>query len=449
MALGTTNITTSLVAAALGESSSDVGKLCSSDKINRWSKYKPVRFNTVTSLTEEDLKSVNFGFTINSTSAVNTSTLQSAWTYLKPNGGLLNAPYRLGDFRGYDHLEQSPMFVSNSYLNRSWNVYESSTPSFASALTYKIGTNSYFGTVNNRLSIDDFSVTGSPTKLLKDMYYSVGLFEDTTFHCVTGSAKLSDGTSNGGANIDSIAGTSLADYIQNRLPADTPVTLYPFLNTINTKNTSTNNYNVGEIINIPEYQPITFLKDSNFWLLIEPSSVIISHASGLFTSPPISQRATGYTNLSNIRINVVSSQDSATLKVKVTVRIYSNPNNPKKDIDITNIRFRGGLLGENSAIVNKMNVVGYYNGTFNTINEERVYGVNPTYVFSQLTNPSYYYIVDFEYTAPITVFKSNAVSDNGGLPIGLRFYVNNIIDYNYKQVNYRLAENLPYRFKIV
>ena len=39
MALGTTNISTTLVGTTLGTSSRDVGTLCKSAKVNMWAKF--------------------------------------------------------------------------------------------------------------------------------------------------------------------------------------------------------------------------------------------------------------------------------------------------------------------------------------------------------------------------------------------------------------------------
>ena len=47
MALGTTNITTTLVGNTLGIASKDVGTLCSSSLINKWSKNKPVVYPAI------------------------------------------------------------------------------------------------------------------------------------------------------------------------------------------------------------------------------------------------------------------------------------------------------------------------------------------------------------------------------------------------------------------
>ena len=110
MKLGSTNISTTTVANALQTSSHDVGTLCTHANINKWSKWKPVRYATNTGITEEQLKSVQFGLT--AATHLTQSQMQGnsvvGWTYNKPLGGQ-NSPYRLGDFRNYNTDAQCPM----------------------------------------------------------------------------------------------------------------------------------------------------------------------------------------------------------------------------------------------------------------------------------------------------------------------------------------------------
>lgn len=107
MALGTTNITTTLVGQTIGVASRDVGVLCSSPLINKWSKYKPVIYPTI-STTGNWWKAVdgNCGLSIpeylNINNLVTAITNGVTWAYNKPTGGA-SSPYRLGDFRGYAH----------------------------------------------------------------------------------------------------------------------------------------------------------------------------------------------------------------------------------------------------------------------------------------------------------------------------------------------------------
>lgn len=102
-ALPNTGITTTLVGQTLGSSSRDVGTLCTHPNINKWSKWKPVRFNKVSGLTLANLQSVNFGFLIPTDSNNDYTILLEPWEYLKPRGGAQNEFYRLGDFRNYNH----------------------------------------------------------------------------------------------------------------------------------------------------------------------------------------------------------------------------------------------------------------------------------------------------------------------------------------------------------
>lgn len=102
MALPNSNISTSLVGETLGTSSRDVGTLCTHPNINKWSKWKPVRFNKVVGLTEANIISVGSGL-----------TRPDMYTteYLRPRGGAQNEFYRIGDFRGYNHSATQPVHV--------------------------------------------------------------------------------------------------------------------------------------------------------------------------------------------------------------------------------------------------------------------------------------------------------------------------------------------------
>lgn len=98
MALGTTNIAFATVKALLGDATDNYFLLCTSNKINKWSKYKPVRdAGTGTHWPATDIGNY----------ALNVPT---NWNYLQPRGGEpggvstgIDEPARLDDFRGYEH----------------------------------------------------------------------------------------------------------------------------------------------------------------------------------------------------------------------------------------------------------------------------------------------------------------------------------------------------------
>lgn len=83
----------------------DIGYICRNDhnKINKWSRHKPIRFETFGKLTDTQASYVSWGLDIKK-GANNTDyeTVKQTWEYLSPRGGS-SEPYRLGDFDGYDH----------------------------------------------------------------------------------------------------------------------------------------------------------------------------------------------------------------------------------------------------------------------------------------------------------------------------------------------------------
>ena len=121
-ALGTTDITTTLVGNTISSSSHSLSVLCAHANINKWSRYKPTRGatgdNTFWKGSDDNCgfilptltgNSGNYGVYSNS----------GVWGYSQPNG---TYPYRLGDFRGYDHDSTlKPPF----YSDPADNIYHS------------------------------------------------------------------------------------------------------------------------------------------------------------------------------------------------------------------------------------------------------------------------------------------------------------------------------------
>lgn len=103
MALPSDKISTSLVGETLGTSSRDVGTLCTHPNINKWSKNKPISSNKLTGLISADKLGADYGLVPPPTQINYTPVYSQNWIYNRPTGGV-NSPYRLGDFRGYEHL---------------------------------------------------------------------------------------------------------------------------------------------------------------------------------------------------------------------------------------------------------------------------------------------------------------------------------------------------------
>ena len=117
MVLPNTNISVAIVKAELGASTNDVGWLCIHPNINMWSRWKPISLNKVEGIVAADLISANFGLTIQSyetvASLLTAIDAGAGFTYIRPSGGA-SSPYRIGDFRTYDHDAYPSVRVSTA-----------------------------------------------------------------------------------------------------------------------------------------------------------------------------------------------------------------------------------------------------------------------------------------------------------------------------------------------
>lgn len=119
--LANSNITTTLVADTLGTSSRNVGTLCKSSSINKFSRHKPYQWNYTTSLygstgtDDSTIKGLSFGMTpkypiVRSSESTTGSLVWTQWT--PPT-----SYFRLGDFRGYNHTTRTQHVKSVKLYN--------------------------------------------------------------------------------------------------------------------------------------------------------------------------------------------------------------------------------------------------------------------------------------------------------------------------------------------
>ncbi|MDY0208337.1 MAG: hypothetical protein RBR82_17185, partial [Pseudomonas sp.] len=101
--LGTTNISTTLVRNTLGAGNNDVGTLCRSSLVNRFSRFKPIYHTSPFGLTDTDFLNAQYGIIINEMVAMNSN---GAWSYSAPTSA---SPKRIGDFRKYYHDAPIPL----------------------------------------------------------------------------------------------------------------------------------------------------------------------------------------------------------------------------------------------------------------------------------------------------------------------------------------------------
>lgn len=244
MALGTTGITTTLVANTIGVGSNDTGTLCSSSNINKWSKFKPVKYNGTGNFWKA--ADGNCGLSITSsnsiagiTNLVNTGT---TWIYNKPTGGA-TSPYRLGDFRGYNHSAESPIAVDvplESYISAG------STQ------------------VSMFLNEDDYTVKLSDIDSIKNTYfgaYLVGTNGTTGARMITATSPL-------------ISGVTYLDIPINDLNTGNYY-IYPLLS--DTVNTSTLSIPGGII-----YYPLDGVTKSNITIKSTSSNITVMITCGWY-----------------------------------------------------------------------------------------------------------------------------------------------------------------------
>ena len=120
MALPNDKISIPLVAKELGTTENDLGRLCTHQNINKWSKYKPIDVNKVEGLLESDFAFKKYGLPLKQFTTLDALiTYYRAnpikFEYQKPKGGALS-PYRLSDFRNYEKLAERPYLLSSSIM---------------------------------------------------------------------------------------------------------------------------------------------------------------------------------------------------------------------------------------------------------------------------------------------------------------------------------------------
>lgn len=94
------------IATVLGTSDTNLSSLCTNNNINKWARYKPVRYDSVSALTEEQRRFASYGFDIDYSADIYIPNLfdkaqeNPDWIYLRPQAGNW---FRTLDFNGYNH----------------------------------------------------------------------------------------------------------------------------------------------------------------------------------------------------------------------------------------------------------------------------------------------------------------------------------------------------------
>lgn len=179
------------VQRCFGSSRNDVGDLIANVNINKWAKYKPLKFAKIEQLNATNMISVNYGiidiptwtrmdymatflFSASRQSLSQTywpecdrtrtptpALADEYWAYQRPTGGA-SSPYRLTDFKDYYHLAEAP--VGNM---------ESSTINISPEGVLQIMFPK--GPVDNQyaLLLEDLTYPGTMNQTIANMYFGV------------------------------------------------------------------------------------------------------------------------------------------------------------------------------------------------------------------------------------------------------------------------------------
>jgi hypothetical protein len=126
----------------LGVSDTDLATLCKENTINKWSFYKPVDNLRLFNLEDVHYYAADDGFVFPAFTTA-PALLQAKiagtalWAYRKPSGGTAS-PYRLTDFKGYNHNSANPYIFSlgESTINSDGTIDLTCTGDLSKMLQY-------------------------------------------------------------------------------------------------------------------------------------------------------------------------------------------------------------------------------------------------------------------------------------------------------------------------
>lgn len=407
MALPSNNLNLSIIKNALRESSNKLTELATSSKINKWSKYKPVKNSFTNTLSEIDFKSSNYGLNIPSLTTVNTTTLLTEWSKIALG---TTDPKRIGDFREYDHGEMAPLNIPLNKLNHLWNSSENENPTIDIPLTYKTNNENQGGVLLNRLNVEDLINTNNNS--LKDLYFSIIVFDEGSTHVLTNPNKLS--SKNISIQTNLLTNTSLRNYLKNT--NKNFVHIYPFLNTVNTYTTTNGlkNYNIGRITPMPTSTTIgyTIARESIWWLKFGILDYFwVDSPSGnweLFMhSGDISEVS---------KTSVINTNNSSLLTIEILTQIKDNPEGSitKSILDISKIYFNSEISGVYNNIRLKSltidSLVNPLTNTYTIISTTLTQTGQKTYDCSAIKGTNNYYEVFLTIETTAQYIRNNAIN---------------------------------------
>ena len=262
MSLPNTNISTSLVGTTLGVSTRDVGALCTHPNVNMMAINKPTKYPVVatntwqTGIINQDYYDgvENYGIRKPYNTASGNATkigqapiysigtlpnITSPWQYIKPTGGALS-PYRLGDFRGYEHRQFLFPFSGKRIPVSAYPSAFRSGNNILISCVFRYDKDDYNGLLGLDKIFKLTSATGAP---YSGLHFGV-VAKTTDRNGVPQLAPLftSSYSTNGMGNYNASTGSNYIDYVSFTIPLDT--------NVIYNTSADPSKFHIGETIEI-------------------------------------------------------------------------------------------------------------------------------------------------------------------------------------------------------
>ncbi|MCI9607291.1 MAG: hypothetical protein HFJ94_03835 [Muribaculaceae bacterium] len=190
--------------------------LCTSDKINQFSKHKPHRSEVITIPRDSDYSfDCNGTWALNIIRCVNANSLYKEveklglkwkWDYLKPRGSSYNEPYREGDFDGYWHFADNPCgeYLISGVQQKT--IGQGGTFSIVLPKGLMPTPESAFN--NRNITLYDIVPTGESIAL-GNMYFGVAVWEGTS-NMLNGASSYYGARCNNRAGVWNVTWTNFA-----------------------------------------------------------------------------------------------------------------------------------------------------------------------------------------------------------------------------------------------
>jgi hypothetical protein len=236
-----------------------------------WAKYKPVSYASIQGLTDDQIKSVNYGLSVKRLSGTTMGNPLS-WTYTRPSGGA-SSPYRLSDFRNYN-TNATPFLSIDSAV--TWMAAITSLDSLYLLPNMKWGQASYEGqgdTGGMEILPTDLKSTDGSIVNFSNCYFGIWTKIGSAEYFTFSSRRISEA----GINLPILvsfadANINLKNYMNSMYNNDT-ITFTPFIS-------YTSSVSYDNVFSFPLGNRITITKSNLSFFNVYINYIVMTSSGG-------------------------------------------------------------------------------------------------------------------------------------------------------------------------